>query len=194
MDDHFQRGSEIELIRQLWANDADAWRSLVQAYSGLLLGVARRTFFSHGFQVSDQDAEDVVSDVWRNLLDHNRQMLRQCREQGRILPLLLTLTRNRAVDQMRRHKNFLVPLTDQVPEPVEEAESRVPEFDCARLTEHVWSVLSSRERTCVKLFYLQRRKYREIERLTGISINSIGPTLQRALEKLRGALSGLPEE
>jgi RNA polymerase sigma factor (sigma-70 family) len=45
--------------------------------------------------------------------------------------------------------------------------------------------LSSKERIIVQLFYLKGKKYREIARLTGMNMNSIGPTLLRAVEKMR---------
>jgi RNA polymerase sigma factor (sigma-70 family) len=49
--------------------------------------------------------------------------------------------------------------------------------------------LNARERTLVELFFLQGKKYREIAALTGVAQNSIGPTLGRALSKLRTALT-----
>ena len=42
--------------------------------------------------------------------------------------------------------------------------------------------LPLKEQSCVKLFFLQDRSYREITELTGIPANSIGPTI-RQLER-----------
>lgn len=57
--------------------------------------------------------------------------------------------------------------------------------------------LAAKERLVVQLFYLKGKKYREIARITGMNINSISPTLMRAVEKMqkyleeRGLLSEL---
>jgi RNA polymerase sigma factor (sigma-70 family) len=180
--------NELTLVQRLCDGKEDAWTELIRDYSGLLLGIAGRTFGAHGFQYALQDSEDVVAGVWRNLLERENRLLEKCRIRGGLLPLLVTLTRNRAVDLMRRHKNFIVPLSESLPEP----ESPPPESeslpDAALLNPQLFEVLSSREQTCIRLFYLQGKKYREIEKLTGISTNSIGPTLKRALAKLKDQL------
>jgi RNA polymerase sigma factor (sigma-70 family) len=177
--------SESILVERLCAGDGAAWSELIRDYSGLLMGLAGRTFGAHGFHFASQDAEDVVAGVWRNLLERENRLLEQCRIRGGLLPLLVTLSRNRAVDLMRRHKNFLVPLHESQPEPQAPDSEGESLPDSALLSPELFEILSPREKTCIRLFYLQGKKYREIERLTGISINSIGPTLKRALAKLK---------
>ena len=51
--------------------------------------------------------------------------------------------------------------------------------------ENALKTLTPREQNAVRLFFLHDRKYREIAALTGMPQNSIGPTLARALVKLR---------
>ncbi len=46
--------------------------------------------------------------------------------------------------------------------------------------------LPSRERTVVRLFYLEGRSYEEISRELNIPVNSVGAILSRARKKLRG--------
>jgi RNA polymerase sigma factor (sigma-70 family) len=180
--------NESDLVERLCAGEDAAWSELIREYSGLLMGIAGRTFGTHGFQFAAQDAEDVVAGVWRNLLERENRVLEQCRLRGGLLPLLVTLTRNRAVDLMRRHKNFIVSMSENLPEPQAPEPEREVLPDSALLSPDLFTVLSPREKTCIRLFYLQGKKYREIAKLTGISINSIGPTLKRALAKLREKL------
>lgn len=177
---------ETILLRRLLADDPSAWRELVEKYSALLLAISRRTFGGYGFAVSDHDCEDVVAEVWGNLLRNNRQVIRQCLERKQVLPTLHVLTRNRTIDVMRRRKLVTQPLSEEFAEvPVVETEAE--ELPVAQLRIAL-TQLSAKERTLVELFYLQKKKYREIELLTGISQNSVGPTLARALEKLRAKL------
>ena len=182
------REDERLLLQRLLEDDPAAWRDVVGKYSGLLLSLARRTFAAYGFEASDHDCEDAVADVWGNLLRTERQLIRRCLERGQLLPTLHVLTRNRTVDIMRRRKFVTEPLREELVEaPADdpEPESR-PEL-AGRLRAAL-AQLSSKERTLVELFYLLGKKYREIELLTGVSQNSVGPTLTRALAKLRDAM------
>jgi RNA polymerase sigma-70 factor, ECF subfamily len=183
-----ERQDERELLLRLLEDDPGAWSELVHEYSALLLGAARRVFVRYGFPASHHDAEDVVATVWQNLLAHDRRQVRVCLERGNLLPALYALTRNRAVDLIRRQRFPVQPLPDavtQMPEP--HAEAIDPATVAAGL--HAVEALAPRERTVVRLFFLHGRTYRDIETLTGIPLNSIGPTLNRALGKLRQALA-----
>jgi len=177
-------------VARLHRGDPRAWSELVRDYTGLVWGIARRTFSAHGFVAGDPDVEDVVAEVWRNLLVQDRRLLEQCRNRGGLTPLLVTLARNRAIDRMRRSRKEPIPVGDALPD------VRAPEPDVTdsapppeALTGHLLAALPPRERTCIRLFYLQGKKYRDIEALTGIPMNSIGPTLKRALARLREAMT-----
>lgn len=179
------------LIRRLLAQESAAWTELVDGYGAFLWAVTQRTFCAYGYSFSAHDVEDALSAVWRNLLERDNHLLKQCLKRGGLLQLLQVLTRHRAIDLMRRHRNNLVPL-EMADMEVEAGESSPPPdladyaYNAAAL-----KVLTPRERTCVRLFYIQGRKYRDIASLTGISINSIGPTLQRALEKLKREITAV---
>jgi RNA polymerase sigma-70 factor (ECF subfamily) len=177
--------SETLLLQRLLQDDPAAWREIVSKYSGLLLSLARRTFGSYGFTASNHDCEDVVSEVWSNLLRNDKQVIRRCLERGQLLPMLHVLTRNRTIDVMRRRKFVTEQLDEELTEvPSAESESELP-LDPNNQLPKALGQLSAKERTLVDLFYLQGKKYREIELLTGVSQNSVGPTLARALAKLR---------
>ena len=174
-----------DLLRRLLGKDHDAWQEMLKEYSGLLLGISRRTFASYGFHASFQDQEDAVADVWRNLLEHERRLIRQCLDRGNFPQMLVVLTRNRTIDIMRRHKmTVALPADEELDVPADPAGN-----DWDGLPKEVGAealnTLSARERTCIQLFFLHRKKYREIETLAGIPQNSVGPTLARALTKLR---------
>lgn len=180
-----------ELLRLLIDDDHAAWCELVNSYGGLLFGLARNIFERHGRHASRHDIEDAVTAVWRNLLDDERSLLRKCLDRGEILPLLHTLVRNRCIDMMRKMGSdpcvpFAAEFLEKIPAPQEENEEEIPS---GRQIVLAMDSLAAKERTCIKLFYLQERGYREISEITGIPMNSIGPTIRRALDKLRTFLS-----
>jgi len=186
--------NEKPLLQRLLRDDPPAWREIVEKYSGLLLAISRRTFASYGFDASNPDCEDAVAEVWRNLLQNDRQLLRQCLERGQLLPTLHVLARNRTVDVMRRRKFVIVQLDEDLEPVAVENDEATADTDIEELLPRALAQLSSRERTLVELFYLHERKYREIELLLGVSQNSIGPTLARALGKLRKAIEDARKE
>lgn len=175
----------VALLKRLLRDDAAAWQELVRLYSGFLLAIARRSFAAYGVRPSGQDLEDAVADVWKNLLENDRRIVRNCLERGNLVQTLQVLARNRSVDIMRRRTQRTVSLTDHEEQHADRtAPSMLDSFSSDALREAM-NALTPRERTLINLFFLQGKKYREIANLTGIPQNSIGPTLARALARLR---------
>lgn len=169
------------LLRRVLRDDVAAWDELVRTYSGFLLAVARKIFASYNAALTQQDLEDAVADVWKNLLENDRRVVRNCIERQNLPQTLQVLTRNRCVDIMRRRQGGTAQLHDQHAAP---QESEPPVLSNDELAVAV-KQLPDRERLLVTLFFLQGKKYRQIADLTGIPQNSIGPTLARALARLR---------
>lgn len=180
------------LLKRLLRRDQLAWNELVERYSGLLLAIVRGTFARYGFTPAAADVEDMVADVWQNLLANDLKIVRQCFQHGYFLQTLHVLARNRTIDMLRSRKLETVPLDGNEPA-VEPPPPAIPAagVDVSEAQLHQALVtLTPKERTLIALFFLQGKKYREIATLTGISMNSIGPTLGRALIKLRQVLQG----
>jgi len=178
------------LLQRVLNDDQDAWTELVDSHTGLLLGLVGKVFERYRQSASRHDREDIVASVWSNLMSKQMSLIRSCLERGQILPLLHRLVRNRCIDAMRkRGPNQFFPLEES--SALELAASEVShhahESDDARLEEAL-SSLSPKERTCVRLFYLQERSYRQISALTGIPMNSIGPLIRRSLDKLKAVI------
>ncbi|MBU4212296.1 MAG: sigma-70 family RNA polymerase sigma factor [Kiritimatiellae bacterium] len=181
-----------KLLERLLRYDQKAWNELVETYSRLLMAIVRGTFARYGFTPGNADVEDMVADVWQNLLANDLKIVRQCLQHGYFLQTLHVLARNRTIDMLRKRKLETVPLdgnepaVESPPSVVPYAAADVPE---ARLHQAI-ETLTPKERTLIALFFLQGKKYKEIAVLTGISMNSIGPTMGRALIKLRQVLQG----
>lgn len=185
---HAARREEEALLKRLLVNDAEAWRLAVDQYSALLQRIARKTFYSYGFHASPQDAEDAAAEVWRNLVENEHRVLRNCLARGNFLQTLHVLARNRAVDLMRKRKIHAAPLEETHYLLRTHDEDPIPDYPPEMMAAAL-DRLNQRERTLVRLYFLQEAKYREIAELTGIPRNSIGATLCRALAKLRDYLS-----
>lgn len=179
------------LLERLLHYDPQAWNELVEMYAGLLAAIVRNTFARYGLKPASADVEDMVAAVWQNLLANDLKIVRQCLLQGCFLQTLHVLARNRTIDMLRKRKpEMTVPLDGHEPM-VELPDNATPALAAgvspAQLHQAV-ATLNAKERALITLFFLQRKKYKEIALLTGIPINSIGPTIGRALIKLRQAL------
>lgn len=174
------------LLARLADGDREAWAELVTQYSPLLMAVAAKVFSGYGQPPRPQDVEDAVADVWKNLLENKQRILRECELKGNFLQVVHVLARHRAIDILRKRRGRrLVSLEGNAPVAAPEVGDVTA---TAELVAAATLGLQERERTLVQLFFLQGKKYREIAKLTGIPQNSIGPTLARAMNKMRKAL------
>lgn len=172
------------LLERILNDDRDAWDRLVRDYTGFLTAIARKIFATYGAANVTHDIEDAVCEVWKNLIENDRRVIRLCLERHNFLQTLQVLTRNRCVDILRRRQNPLA-IDDVHPAQPETPKAEFSAEEINRLLEE----LPQRERILITLFFLQGKKYREIADLTGIPQNSIGPTLARALARLRKTIS-----
>jgi RNA polymerase sigma-70 factor (ECF subfamily) len=177
------------LLQRLLEGDRTAWRDLVEQYSPILLAITRRTFSGYGVAPQRSDCEDAVADVWKNLLENDHRLVRDCLARSNLLPTLHVLAKHRAIDIMRKRRRTLS--LSQGPEGQPGPEPLAPPPPADLPTEALAAALktlTAREHTLVNLFFLQGKKYEEITALTGIPQNSIGPTISRALARLRYAM------
>lgn len=168
----------------LFEGDPAALESWAREHTDLLKALAFRNFSKYGYNADSATCEDICSQVWHQLYDKDRSLLRQCMRENRLLPMLHTLARNRCVDHIRKHRRFHLSDEELAPETPRAEPEQTTGLHREWLIGHVRD-LPGREREVIELFYLQDLSYREIHQVSGIPENSIGPTLKRALKHLR---------
>jgi RNA polymerase sigma-70 factor (ECF subfamily) len=163
--------SEEELVRACASGDAAAWRRLVDLYSGWVLRVARAALGG----ATEADVEDAAADVFRQLVERDRAMLRSLRAPYNLRAWLALITR-RACGKILRRKGPLAEPRDVV--------APAPAGSFAELLGR----LPPADRLLLELFFVHDCSYEEIASILGISVESVGKQKTRALEKLRGGL------
>ena len=161
--------------------DERAWQEIVARYTPLLASVIGR------FRLTAAEAQDVAQTVWLRLVEH----LGSLRE-PRALPMWIITTGRRESLHCVSGQRRVVPRDPQDPfwlaNPVEDAE---PDADLVRAEQHEallagLAELSARQRELLCLLMADPPlSYGEISQRTGIAVGSIGPTRNRALERLR---------
>lgn len=187
-----------ELIDALRRGQNSAWAELVDRYVRLVHHVVRKTLAGYSRGRIDQDVEDITHDLFQSLVRDDYRVLGTIEAPYDLKAWLAISARRRAIDFARRKKLAAVSL-DQAREDdaslSDTVAAREEKTDDARPAEakiavnESLAILNSRERLVVQLFYLDGKKYREISRITGINMNSISPTLVRAVEKMQKYLA-----
>lgn len=173
-------------INAIWQSvledDISAWQRLVHHFSGLVFTVALRS------GLSVEDAEDCLQGTWLALY-RTRRTIRDPQK----LPGWLTKTARRQAYRIRQRGEQESTRREHADRPTE---TLLPDEELLKIERNAIlqlaiNQLDDRCRAIVlALFYAPEDKsYGDIAREIGLSINSLGPTRRRCLEKLREILS-----
>lgn len=163
--------------------DQGAWDELVGEFSHMIWGVAR------AHRLDDADASDVVQATWLLLLEN----LCRLKDPGRVGAWLTTTARRECLRVLRANGRKVL-LGDGPPEPVSldvaPGEALLADERDRALREG-FARLRATDQALLRLLMADPRpRYEEISAALEIPIGSIGPTRQRALERLRRELDG----
>jgi RNA polymerase sigma-70 factor (ECF subfamily) len=169
-----------ELIDALRRGQNSAWAELVDRYIRLVHHVVRKTLPD----CPSQDVEDITHDLFESLIKDGYRVLGTIEAPYDLKAWLAISARRRAVDFARKRKPSALLLHGSTVAAPDE-----PATETHRAVSDSLATLNERERQVVQLFYLDGKKYREIAQITGMPMNSISPTLVRAIEKMQKYLT-----
>jgi len=180
---------EHTLLRRLKARDESALAELYDALAPWVLGLASRIL------QDDPEAEEVLSDVfvqvWRHIDQHEKS-------RGPLVPWVLSIARNRALDALRRRHRWwrkaerwgdALRLEDDgaVPAP-DPADAAVPGWPVHQAVHAALAALPVDQRRIVVLAYFEGLTHSEIARRTGQPLGTVKTRLRIAHGKLAEAL------
>lgn len=181
---------EASLQRRLLSRDESALAELVELMTPWLLGVAQG-------MLSDRDeAEEVVQEafaiVWRrvDLFDQ---------ESGRLVPWLLRITRNRAIDRLRARRRRRLKVERLRAESaghdtvaaVEPNEAAHPGWQVHQQVHAALETLPSDQQQVVRLAYFEGLTHSEIAGKLGIPLGTVKTRLRLGLDKMRTGLASI---
>jgi len=175
-----------DAFARVTAGDAGALTALLDAFWEPLTRYASRV-------LNDFDAaDDVVQDVFVRVWARRREW-----KGGSVRALLFTLTRNAALDELRRRNSrarlVLVSIPHaprHQPTPVELLEGN----EVRAFVDRAVQELPARRREVFDLVYLRGLSYQEVADIMGISVKTVGNQMTSALRQLRQVLQPLVEE
>ena len=161
------------LVRECAAGDPDAWRRFVALYEGWVLRVARSSLRRMSGSAGEADAEDAAAEVFRQLVERDRAMLRALRPPYNLRAWLAIVAR-RACGKLLRKKAPIAPPRDPAAASPEEG-----------ALIDLLAKLPAEDRLLLELFFIHDSSYEEIGAILGMSPESVGKAKFRALERLR---------
>ncbi|HET9041185.1 MAG TPA: sigma-70 family RNA polymerase sigma factor [Gemmatimonadales bacterium] len=184
---------EASLRRRLVARDEQALVELIEVASPWLLGVTQ------GMLSDADEAKEVVLETFAAAWDRIGSL---GDEHDALLPWLLRIARNRAIDRLRRRRRFRLKLAraeaygelppDRV-RPVEVDEAAQPGWHVHRSVHAALDALPPEQREAVRLAYFQGLTHSEIAQQLAIPMGTVKTRLRLAFDKLRTALAPIKD-
>jgi RNA polymerase sigma-70 factor (ECF subfamily) len=189
----FSLQRESSLRRRLAARDEQALVELIDLATPWLLGVAQA-------MLSDRDeAEEVVHEAFSAAWNHTGAL---GDEHEALMPWLLRITRNRAIDRLRRRARrrtrlaraeALGALTPEAVPAVEPNEAARPGWHVHESVHAALAALPTEQREAVELAYFRGLTHAEIARMLEIPMGTVKTRLRLAIGKLRTALAPIKD-
>lgn len=186
--------SDRDLAGRLARGDGAAWAEFVKRFIRLVVHVVRETLLQKTGRAVEHDVDDVAHEVLAHLVDHDFRAFQNLREPYNLKAWIAVAARRKALDHCKKRTVRAVSLDQPVGDdtrlldqiagetvetPVDREEVRLA-LDSAPL--------NPKEKLLITLSFFREKSYGEISDLMGMPENSIGPTLRRALDKVREAM------
>jgi RNA polymerase sigma-70 factor (ECF subfamily) len=180
---------QASLRARLVARDERALVELIEQATPWLLGLTL------GMLRDQDEAEEVVADVFRIAWDRVGAL---GDEQEQLLPWLLRIARNRAIDRIRQRRRWrrkaerLESQGDPAPASVASSEPNEAAYPGWHVHDSVHAALAGLpedQRAVVRLAYFGGLTHSEIAQQLGIPMGTVKTRLRLALDKLRVALA-----
>jgi len=180
---------DLHLLNRCLAEEPGAWNDFVDRFIGLFVHVINHTAHARSVRLSPEDINDLCAETFVVLLADNYSVLRQFRGKCSLATYLTIVARRIVLREITRHR--ITETRERVhahQSSLEQVRASNPEnsrIDDRDEVHRILKTLSEKDAAVVRQFHLEGKSYREISTGLGIPVNSIGPTLTRAREKIR---------
>ncbi len=181
------------LMARIQERDPEALASLYDRYSGILKSLIM------GVIHNDAEADDLLQEIYMEIWN---QAAHYSAQKGKPLGWIVTLTRRRSIDRLRKKQAYaraeerLQNETEQQPEAWvhNSTEDDIEISDTRRLILGILKNLPPAQREAIDLAFYHGMSQREIAAKTGIPLGTIKTRLELGLKKISEALRGMKDE
>jgi len=184
--------ADRQLVDDCLAGTPEAWDLLLKRYGRLIGHVVNETARRRQTSLSGDDADDLVAEVFAELISRNAAALRLFSGRSTLATYLTVIARRVTVRRLTRANAGPVASADSVADQPDGHPTATEEAADQEEIEHLLNLLPEEERSLLRMHDYEGRSYGEISHATGVPIGSIGPRLSRARETIRRATNGKP--
>ncbi|MSQ35849.1 MAG: sigma-70 family RNA polymerase sigma factor [Dehalococcoidia bacterium] len=179
--------TDDELMSALMLGELAALERLYDRYASLVFSVSLRVLYDR--QLAEDVTQEVFLRLWRRPQSYDP-------ERGRLLSWLMSVTRNRAIDERRqltrrsRSEQYQEPLHEPVREPnvLDDPQVALALTELRRIVRGAMSALPPAQREVIELGYFGGLTQTEISARTGVPLGTVKTRVRLALRKLRATL------
>jgi RNA polymerase sigma-70 factor (ECF subfamily) len=188
-----ENGSDEELMARIQRRESDALGLLYDRYSGILKALIMRIV--HNDAESDDLLQEIYMEIWNQAQNFSAQ-------KGKPLGWMVTLTRRRSIDRLRKRQAYaraeerLQVETEQQPDAWvhNTTEDDIAMSDTRKVLFGAIANLPEAQQRAIELAFFKGMSQREIAAHTNIPLGTIKTRLELGLKKISEALRGLKDE
>ncbi len=181
------------LMARIQEREPEALASLYDRYSGILKSLIMGVI--HNDAEADDLLQEIFMEIWNQAAHYSAQ-------KGKPLGWIVTLTRRRSIDRLRKKQAYaraeerLQNETEQQPDAWvhNSTEDDIEMSDTRRLIMAILKNLPPAQREAIDLAFYHGMSQREIAAKTGIPLGTIKTRLELGLKKISEALRGMKDE
>jgi RNA polymerase sigma-70 factor, ECF subfamily len=185
--------SDLELMKAIQAEDADALSQLYDRYNGILKALILRVI--HNEAEADDLLQEIFMEIWNQAKNFSSQ-------KGKPLGWMVTLARRRAIDGLRKKQAYaraeerLQNETEQQPDAwIHNAtEEEIVLSDTRGLIRKVIAGLPPAQQQAIDLAFFRGMSQREIAAKTNTPLGTVKTRLELGLKKIYDGLKELRDE
>ena len=185
--------SDLDLMLGIQSGDADALSQLYDRYSGIVKALVLRIIHN------DTEADDLLQEVFMEIWNQAKNF---SAEKGKPLGWMVTLTRRRAIDALRKRQAYARAEERLQAEPEQQplawvqntTEKEIEAGDTRVLMAKVINSLPEAQQQVIELAFFQGMSQREIASHTNIPLGTVKTRLELGLKKIYDGLKELKDE
>ena len=185
--------SDVDLMLGIQSEDADALSQLYDRYNGIVKALILRIIHN------DTEADDLLQEVFMEIWNQAKNF---SAEKGKPLGWMVTLTRRRAIDALRKKQAYARAAERLQAEPEQQplawvqnmTERDIHAGDTRVLMAKVISSLPEAQQQVIEFAFFQGMSQREIASHTNIPLGTVKTRLELGLKKIYDGLKELKDE
>jgi RNA polymerase sigma-70 factor (ECF subfamily) len=185
--------SDVDLMLGIQSGDANALSQLYDRYNGIVKALVLRIIHN------DTEADDLLQEVFMEIWNQAKNF---SAEKGKPLGWMVTLTRRRSIDALRKKQAYNRAEERLQAEPEQQprawvqnvTEDEIRAGDTRVLMAKVISSLPEAQQQVIELAFFQGMSQREIASQTNIPLGTVKTRLELGLKKIYDGLKELKDE